>query len=76
MEREFSSKIIQETTSLKQFPSFLSIGNFPVIKQTVTVCNILSIVQLGDTTNTRIKVDSFRVPHKVSNPYYLVLFLA
>lgn len=44
---EFFPMIVQKTTSLKQFPIFLSIGSFPVVKQTVTVCNILSIVQLG-----------------------------
>lgn len=44
---EFFPRIVQKTTSLKQFPIFLSIGSFPVVKQTVTVCNILSIVQLG-----------------------------
>lgn len=45
MERDFPSKIVQETTSLKQFPIFLSTGSFPVVEQTVTVCNIFSIVQ-------------------------------
>lgn len=43
MESKFS---FNKSTGFKQFPIFLFTGYFPVVKEKVTVCSVLSIVQL------------------------------
>lgn len=43
MESTFS---LDKGTRFKQFPVFLFPGYFPVVNEKVTVCNVLSIVQL------------------------------